>query len=497
MSSLALHRHHIILQPESARVIIRPFIPSSARRLATVIGRALALTEEEVEKELAAVHADFDSRHLDIEPVLLKHFEKVQHEIFTQRPLTRSRQLLIGALFSGEYSLEAAALFNPSIVPHPDQSGVPEGGLRFIMSLRATGEGHISSIEFREGIISPDGHIELTPVSRYVSLPEVLPNPGYRKKRFMIKLHEMGFDNECTAAVMDALATEFTRSELAVRVASVRRESLPLTHEMKRTLECIQWLADSNYELRFSDKLALSERILFPVSDNESNGIEDARFVRFVDDDGTVTYCATYTAYNGRAILPQFIETQDFLHFRVLTLNGSAVQNKGMALFPRRIHGRHAMLSRQDDENLFVMFSDNPHYWSDPHLILRPAETWESVKLGNCGSPIETSAGWLVLTHGVGPMRKYCIGAVLLDLDDPTRVIGRLREPLLCPVGMEREGYVPNVVYSCGSLIHGGQLVLPYAMSDKATAIVSLPVDGLLASLTHGATPPQVTSATA
>jgi predicted GH43/DUF377 family glycosyl hydrolase len=487
MSHLAIHRHHIILQPESARVIIRPFIPSSGRRLSTIIGRALALTEEEVEKELAAVHADFDSRHFDIEPVLMSHFAKVQSEIFTQRPLTRSRQLLIGALFSGEYSLEAAALFNPSIVPHPDQNGVAAGGLRFIMSLRATGEGHISSIEFREGIISPDGHIELTPVSRYVSLPEVLPNPGYRKKRFMIKLHEMGFDNECTAAVMDALAPEFTRSELAVRVASVRRESLPLSHETKRTLECIQWLADSNYELRFSDKLALSERILFPVSDNESNGIEDARFVRFVDDDGTVTYCATYTAYNGRAILPQLIETQDFLHFRVLTLNGGAVQNKGMALFPRRIGGRHAMLSRQDDENLFVMFSDNPHYWTDPHLILRPAEAWESVKIGNCGSPIETEAGWLVITHGVGPMRKYCIGAVLLDLDDPTRVIGRLREPLLCPVGIEREGYVPNVVYSCGSLIHGGQLILPYAMSDKATAIVSMPIVDLLKTLVEGA----------
>jgi predicted GH43/DUF377 family glycosyl hydrolase len=303
----------------------------------------------------------------------------------------------------------------------------------------------------------------------------------------MIKLHEMGFDNECTAAVMDALAPEFTRSELAVRVASVRRESLPLSHETKRTLECIQWLADSNYELRFSDKLALSERILFPVSDNESNGIEDARFVRFVDDDGTVTYCATYTAYNGRAILPQLIETQDFLHFRVLTLNGGAVQNKGMALFPRRIGGRHAMLSRQDDENLFVMFSDNPHYWTDPHLILRPAEAWESVKIGNCGSPIETEAGWLVITHGVGPMRKYCIGAVLLDLEDPTRVIGRLRQPLLCPVGIEREGYVPNVVYSCGSLIHGGQLILPYAMSDKATAIVSMPIVDLLKTLVEGA----------
>jgi len=486
MNCLNLTRHQIILQPESARVIIRPFIPSSSRRLATIIGRTLALTEEEVEKELQAVRDDFDSRHFDIEPTLLQHFARVQPEIFTQRPLSLSRQLLIGALFSGEYSLESAALFNPSIVPHPDQSDVPAGGLRFIMSLRATGEGHISSIEFREGFICPEGHISLTPVSRYVSLPEVLPNPGYRKKRFVIKLHEMGFDNECTTSVMGTLGLEFTRSELSTSVTRVRQESLPLSHETRRTLECIQWLADSNYELRFPEKLALSERILFPVSDNESNGIEDARFVRFVEDDGSILYYATYTAYNGRAILPQLIETQDFLHFRVLTLNGSAVQNKGMALFPRRIGGRYAMLSRQDDENLFVMFSDNPHYWSDPHLILRPAEAWEAVKIGNCGSPIETPAGWLVITHGVGAMRKYCIGAALLDLEDPTRVIGRLREPLLCPEGSEREGYVPNVVYSCGSLIHGGQLILPYAMSDKATALVSLPLEGLLAALTAG-----------
>jgi predicted GH43/DUF377 family glycosyl hydrolase len=486
MTCLPRRRHQIILQPESARVIIRPFIPSSPQRLAAIIGRVLALTEEEAAAEMAAVHADFDSRHLNIEPVLLSHFAKVESSVFTQRPLTRTRQLLIGAFFSGEYSLESAALFNPSIVPHPDQSGVPAGGLRFIMSLRATGEGHISSIEFRDGTITPDGEISLAPVSRFVALPEVHPNPGYRKKRFVIKLHEMGFDNECTAAVMDELPAEFTRSELAARVATVRRDSLPLSDETRRTLVCVQWLADSNYELRFAGTLALSERILFPVSENESNGIEDARFVRFVDDDGTVTYCATYTAYNGRAILPQFIETGDFLHFRILTLNGSAVQNKGMALFPRRIRGRYAMLSRQDDENLFVMFSDNPHYWSDPHLILRPAEPWESVKIGNCGSPIETSAGWLVLTHGVGPMRKYCIGAALLDLDDPTRVIGRLRQPLLCAEGTEREGYVPNVVYSCGSLIHGGQLILPYAMSDKATAIVTVPLDDLLRALQKG-----------
>jgi predicted GH43/DUF377 family glycosyl hydrolase len=266
-------------------------------------------------------------------------------------------------------------------------------------------------------------------------------------------------------------------------VDAVRVQTQPPTRDLDRTLDCIQWLADSNYELCFSDKLAMSERIIFPVSSSESSGIEDARFVRFIEDDGSVMYYATYTAYNGRSILPQLIETKDFLHFRILTLNGSAVQNKGMALFPRRINGRYAMLSRQDDENLFIMFSDSPHYWSDPQVILRPSEMWESVKIGNCGSPMETEAGWLVITHGVGPMRKYCIGAALLDLNDPTKVIGRLREPLLSPVGAEREGYVPNVVYSCGSLLHGRELILPFAVSDRASAVVSVPLDPLIALL--------------
>jgi predicted GH43/DUF377 family glycosyl hydrolase len=293
----------------------------------------------------------------------------------------------------------------------------------------------------------------------------------------------MSLDDDHSAAVMAPLADNFTRSDLNKSVAIVKQETMPATRNLDRTLESIQWLADSNYELRFSAKLAMSERIIFPVSLNESNGIEDARFVRFVEDDKSVMYYATYTAYNGRTILPQLIETEDFLHFRILTLNGSAVQNKGMALFPRRINGRYAMLSRQDDENLFIMFSDNPHYWSDPQIILRPSEMWESVKIGNCGSPIETEAGWIVITHGVGPMRKYCIGAVLLDLHDPTKVIGRLREPLLAPEGNEREGYVPNVVYSCGSLLHGRELILPYAMSDKASAIASISLDELLAAL--------------
>lgn len=483
MKAIHLCRHEITLLPESGRVIIRPFIPVDPLRLTAILGRTLALTEEEVAAELDTVHAEFEGRHYNIEALLLEHYEKVKPGIFTQRPISRARQLLIGALFSGEYSLESAALFNPSIVPHPDQRGVAQGGLRFIMSLRATGEGHISSIEFRSGMIEPDGRIHLDPVSRYVTLPQIVPNPRYRKKSFVLKFHEMGFDNEFANAVMAPLGDAFTRDDLNKSIGTVRHEHQPASHEFNRTLECIQWLADSNYELSFSSKLGISERIIFPVSPNESNGIEDARFVRFTEDDGTVMYYATYTAYNGKAILPQFIETEDFLNFRVLTLNGGAVQNKGMALFPRRINGRFAMLSRQDDENILIMFSDNLHFWNDPQILMRPTEVWETVKVGNCGSPIETKDGWLVITHGVGPMRKYCIGAVLLDLVDPTRVIGRLREPLIRPEGVEREGYVPNVVYSCGSLVHGETLVLPYAMSDKITVITSVPVTEILAAL--------------
>ncbi len=489
MKTIRIHRHEMTLLPESARVIIRPFIPSESHFVTTIIGRALALTQEEVACHLLHVLQEFDGRHFDIEGVLQANFEKVRGRVFTQQPLSRERELLIGALFSGEYALESAAIFNPSIVPHPDQSDAPEGGLRFIMSLRATGEGHISSIEFRAGTIAKDGEIALDPVSRFVTEPKIIPDPNYDKRSFLIKLREMGVDDQHAGAVLDRLADRFPRSELKRSVGTVRHEGQPATHELSHTLESIQWLADSNYELQFSNELAISERIIFPVSPNESNGIEDARFVRFVDDDGSITYFATYTAYNGRDILPQLIRTEDFLHFRVLTLNGSAVQNKGMALFPRRVGGRYAMLSRQDNENLYIMFSDDPHHWTDPRLILRPSAIWESVKLGNCGSPIETESGWLVITHGVGPMRKYCIGAVLLDLEDPTKVIGRLHQPLLSPEGVEREGYVPNVVYSCGSLIHGKKLILPFAVSDRASAIASISLDDLLAELLSGAEP--------
>lgn len=322
MSALLNCRQEIMLHPDCARVILRSFIPSETYLITGIIGRALALDEEEVVRQLDAIRAEFSNRHFDIESILYAHYEKVQQHVSSTSPLSPERQWLIGALFSGEYALESAALFNPSIVPHPDQSNVPAGGLRFIMSLRATGEGHISSIEFREGLIAPDGHITIEPVSRFVTPPEILPNPSYEKNSFIIKLKEMEFDDQHVCALLGPLGEHFTRNDLTHQLEVARHENQQDPAPLESTIEHIQWLADSNYELLFSDQLDLSERIIFPVSPNESNGIEDARFVRFIDDDGSVMYYATYTAYNGHEILPQLIETQDFLHFRIRTLNG-------------------------------------------------------------------------------------------------------------------------------------------------------------------------------
>jgi predicted GH43/DUF377 family glycosyl hydrolase len=255
------------------------------------------------------------------------------------------------------------------------------------------------------------------------------------------------------------------------------------TEDVQNAMHYVRLLVESNYDITFSDSVPLSERVIFPVSLDENNGMEDARFVRFTNDDQSVTYYASYTAYDGCAIVPKLIQTNDFLHFQIRTLNGPVAKNKGMALFPRPIDGHYAMLSRYDDENLHLLFSDDLYFWSDPQLLLRPVQPWESVKIGNCGSPIETDAGWLVLTHGVGPMRKYCISAVLLDLQDPLRVIGRLNEPLLVPPSGQRDGYVPNVVYSCGALVHNGRLILPHGLNDTATTIVTIDLETLLSAL--------------
>jgi len=488
MSVVGVRRGGATLVPRSDRVILRPFVPSGVRHVEAIISRALRLDDARASIELAAVTAGFGGRHRDLERRLLAVYDTVAARVPNPRSLSRDRKMLIGAFFTGEYSLESAALFNPSIVAAPDQAGAPEGGLRVVMSLRATGEGHVSSIEFRSGTVLAGGDVELDPASRYVSTPDIDPDPIYDTAAFAAMLRDMGCDDEFSRDLLGRLGARFARSEFTRCALSARHERKPAPKGLSETLARMQWLADSNYDIRFPADLPLNERAIFPVSANESNGIEDARFVRFVEDDGDVTYYATYTAYNGHAILPQMIETRDFLSFRVLTLNGEAVRNKGLALFPRRIGGRYAMLSRQDDENLFIMFSSHPHHWNETSLLMRPAEPWESVKIGNCGSPVETSEGWLVITHGVGPMRRYCMGAALLDLDDPRKVIGRLRYPLVEPDEEGRDGYVPNVVYSCGALAHGGRLVLPYAMSDRTTTVASVALDELLRALTRPGT---------
>ncbi|MFH0919124.1 MAG: glycoside hydrolase family 130 protein, partial [Fibrobacterota bacterium] len=410
-------------------------------------------------------------------------FDRVSEMLPKKAVLSDSRKLLIGAYFTQEYALESAALFNPSMVPHPDQTGLEPGSLRFIMSLRATGEGHISSLTFRTGTIHESLQIRMDPVSPYASTAEQIPNPVYDKKCFARKLVEMGFENDFTRTVLAPLADAFTFQDLLSQISGYLAGRPAVSQTDRLTQDKTLWLARSNYEIRFPADLPVSARVVFPLAPSEQNGIEDARFVRFTEDDGQRNYYATYTAYDGKVILPQLMETSDFNHFKMITLNGIEAVNKGMALFPRRIQGRYAMLSRQDNENLFLMYSDNLHFWNEKELILKPEYPWEFIQLGNCGSPLETKAGWLVFTHGVGAVRRYCIGAVLLDWEDPSHVIGRSREPILAPNEEERKGYVPNVVYSCGALIFNGKVILPYAMSDYTTSVAIIDLDELLSIL--------------
>ena len=483
MKTISIRRTHIILHPDRTRVLLRPFLLTYDRRAIKLCAQVMALPESEVHALWEQVRAEFGERHVKIEEFLRRRFERVRRCLHPDQKLSEERELLLGAYFSHEYSLEAAALFNPSMVPHPDQSDLPPGALRFILSLRATGEGHISSITFRTGLLDASDNITINTPTRYCLEPAQVPNTSYEKGLFDRKLHELGLAGDFSRQALQGLGDRFTVEELRTSVLNTVKQLRARDEERQSAARKILTLAQSNYEVQFAPDSRLSERVLFPVTPSQSNGIEDARFVLFQDEDGTRMYYATYTAYDGKLILPQFIETPDFLHFKFVTLNGRVVQNKGMALFPRKIKGRYAMLGRQDAENIYVMFSDELHFWHTSQLILKPKFPWEFVQMGNCGSPIETEAGWLVLSHGVGPMRKYCIGAFLLDRDDPTKVIGRLREPLIKPDENEREGYVPNVVYSCGSLVHAKQLIIPYAMSDYATTFATLPLDGVLAAM--------------
>ena len=487
MSSESIHitRTAVTLCPDQSRILLRPFNSGDVQRTEGIVVRILSLPESRVLPLLNEVLTKFSGRHPKIGDVFLERFEQVHDLLSLDGKLSESRKLLIGSYFVAEFSLESAALFNPSIVPHPDQSGAPRNGLRFVLSLRATGEGHLSSITFRTGMIYPDGRIEVMNASGYLSEPRQIPNTLYESALFERKLRELGLTNEFTRLTIGRLGQSFKLDELRRQVEEELQR--PSEHDGKRgygnTAEAMQRLAESNYEVQFSPEQELSERIIFPSSPSQRNGIEDARFVCFQNDDGPPVYYATFTAYDGRVVMPELMETSDFLQFRFITLNGPAAQNKGMALFPRKIDGLYAMLSRQDNENLYLVFSDDVHFWFEPKLILAPAFPCQMVQIGNCGSPIETDAGWLVLSHGVGPMRQYSIGAFLLDKDDPSKVIGRLQEPLLRPTEDERRGYVPNVVYTCGALVHGGQLVIPYAYADHATSFATVALEEVLGAM--------------
>lgn len=462
---------------DTSRVITLPHIPSKIPRISNIIKEVLKLSTAEAEKELQETLVLFADRHRNLEKLLMRHYDRVSEYVIDKETITKTQKLLIGAFFTMEYSIESAALFNPSIVPHPDQSLLAEGSMRFIMSLRATGEGHISSIVFRSGIVDKNLLFNFDSVSEYVETPEMVYDPTYDNKLFQLKLQDLKAWNETSEKILSNLPSYFTHDELQKSIRNIFLDTN--FHADSWTTTTIHWLADSNYRIKFDNETALSERVIYPISANESKGIEDARFVKFTHDNGKVMYYATYTAYNGRRVLSQMIETKDFETFNMITLNGKGVKNKGMALFPRQINGKYAMLSRQDGENNYIMFSDNLHFWNEGTLLQKPEQPWEFVQIGNCGSPIETDKGWLVITHGVGNMRQYSIGVILLDLDDPTKVIAKLEEPLMTANEEEREGYVPNVIYSCGSMLLDDNLIIPYAMSDVASRIAIVDVNEL------------------
>ena len=429
MQATFVNRRALYLRPDPARVIVRPFKPTTEprdlnptdkTRANHIVERVLNLDPQSAASQLADVLENFQGRHRNLLKTFERRADEMEEALLAHCTFSEVQRQLIGAYFLNEYSFEASALFNPSIVPHPDQSGIAEGSLRFILSLRAVGEGHVSSLTFRSGVIAADGSIRVDPTARLATSPHI-----------------------------------------------AQRTAGPFGDEV---------------EIVFEPAPDISERVIFPVTESQSNGIEDARFVQF-SDGGRTTYYATYTAYRGTAIRSELIETSDFLSFRMTPLHGAAARNKGMALFPRKIDGRYAMIARQDNENLYLIYSDDLYRWEGGQAILKPQFPWEFVQIGNCGSPVELEEGWLMLTHGVGPVRKYSIGAALLDKRDPSRVLARSSEPLLRPEPSEREGYVPNVVYTCGAMAHNDQLILPYAVSDTYSNFATIQISALMRSM--------------
>ncbi|NLT78087.1 MAG: glycosidase, partial [Planctomycetes bacterium] len=425
---------------------------------------------------------EFAHLHNGIENIFLAHYEQAAKRVEMPTGAADERKLYIGACFTLEYAFASAAIFNPSMTPAIDQNGLEPGSLRFAMSLRAVGEGHLSSIVFRRGVVKAGGKIVMEPAGPYHEPLRRAEYERFSKAKFRVKLAELGVRDAIMEVVLRRLGERFTAEELREAINGPQAVVEGLLRPDSESAG-FEWLAGCDYDIEASPDGRITDAVLFPICEAESQGMEDMRIVRFTDDDGSVRYYGTYTAYNGRNILPQIVEMREPNVARVRTLHGRCARNKGLALFPRKIGGHYMMSGRIDGENLFILRSDSVHVWDEAVKVQEPQFPWEVIQVGNCGSPIETEAGWLLLTHGVGPMRRYCIGATLLDRDDPTRLLGRLAEPLLMPTAEERKGYVPNVVYSCGGLVHNGLLVIPYGISDAATGFATVSLDDLLARL--------------
>ncbi|MFW5773061.1 MAG: glycoside hydrolase family 130 protein [Tangfeifania sp.] len=482
---LQVTRKDTMIFPDNNRVIARFFF-NGEERAEKLLTHILAMPEDEVHEWMIQILREFSPRHRSITSIFKNHYKKVESlvkKVHGSGQVSEYRKLLIGSYFSMEYSIESAALFNPSIVEDPDQSGLEPGQKRVIISLRATGEGHISSLVFRRAIINADNSISLDDAAHQIDEAERVKNYVYDKDSFEDKLKEMDIAHDFYGLVTRQLPGKFIFDQIKEAVRNTKENNGGFGMEKIKALDEILWLADSHTEIRFSLDTDLNERVIFPISKFEKNGIEDARFVQFTKPGGDVVYYGTYTAFDGYTILPKLIETKDFYSFKIFPLQGKAAIDKNLALFPRKVNGKYVMISRIDGVNNYIMFSDKLVRWSNAQILSEPVFPWELVQVGNGGSPIETEKGWLLITHGVGPVRKYCLGACLLDLDDPARVIGRLKEPLLMPVERERSGYVPNVVYTCGSYVHNGELIIPYAMSDYATGFAGINLDELLEAL--------------
>ncbi len=478
-------RKNVQFCPDSSRVVTRYF-NTGDERTKLLIGRIMGMSDEQANIALENVLRDFAGRHNDISQIFLRHFYHIEGLLgaidLDSKKISERRKMLIGSYLTMEYALESAAFFNPSIVPDFNQAQLNEGELRVILSFRATGEGHLSSIVFRRGVIDKDNNLRLDKVRNHITPARISKKKSYDKGRFVKKMQEMNIPEKYSDKIMEHLRDRFEYYTLKNAVDSLLKDN-SMSLDKRTALEEMTWLVDSYYDLEFSIDSDISERVLFPVSESESRGIEDARFVNFTEDDGTQKIYAVYTAYDGYTIIPKLLSTDDFYNFRIMPLHGHGAQNKNLTLFPRKIKGRYAMLSRIDGYNNYLMYSDRTTLWQNPIKIQEPEFPWEFTQIGNCGSPIYTKEGWLIITHGVGPMRRYSIGAALFDLEDPTKQIGRLKQPLLSPLEEEREGYVPNVVYSCGALVHHNSLILPYAVSDYSSSYAVIDLGELLDEL--------------